>query len=126
LKWNTHAETVNTAKDSKTFGVHTTKKTGKNWNMFAFVTVSGRRKRGFMTDREKYLTCSYCGIPLNGNDLVTDAYKIIRARDWAVNQLKILADMMDDRGAIGEKDKKWFADELRVLVAGLEKYNLKF
>ena len=77
-----------------------------------------------MTDRE-YLTCR-CGQPLSENELVTDAYKIANISSWAANHLKILADMLDDRGAISENDKKWFAGELRLVIAGLEKYNLKF
>ncbi len=62
---------------------------------------------------EQRVTCYKCAAPLSDNQLVKDAYKQNTTVSWAKNNLRILADMAEDR------DMDWFASEARRIMEGL-------
>lgn len=63
---------------------------------------------------KKYLTCVYCEKPLLDNDLVKDAYKMSVKIAWAHGRLKILADMLSDRG------EAYISHQIREIIAEFE------
>lgn len=65
------------------------------------------------TEREQLLTCYKCAAPLSDNQLVKTAYQMNTTVGWAKKNLRILADMADDRGM------DWFASEARRIMDGL-------
>ena len=65
------------------------------------------------SEREQELTCVKCAHPLSDNDLVKKAYRQNTTVGWAKNNLRILADMAEDR------ELHWFADEARRISEGL-------
>lgn len=50
------------------------------------------------SDREKYATCLHCGKPLTDNQIVKDSYQLSTQFNWMKHQVKIIADMIKDKG----------------------------
>ena len=51
-----------------------------------------------MTDREKYTECLHCHYPLIGNKLVIDAYNVNTQHNFLKTNVKVIADMLRDKG----------------------------
>lgn len=66
---------------------------------------------------EQHVTCKCCATPLAENDLVKDAFKMNTTVSWAKCQLRILADMAEDR------QLTWLSDELRNINLKLRTLN---
>lgn len=66
------------------------------------------------TEREQHLTCVNCAYPLSDNWLVKQAYRQNTTVEWAKGNLKVLANMVEDRGM------DWFASEVRRIMNGLQ------
>ena len=57
---------------------------------------------------ELHLTCCKCGHPLDDNQRMKDALATNNAASWAKMNLRILAEMAEDRGL-----PAWYVDEVR-------------
>ena len=50
------------------------------------------------SDREKYTTCLHCGQPLANNQMVKDSYQLSTQFGWMKSNIRIIADMIKDKG----------------------------
>ena len=63
---------------------------------------------------QQLMTCVHCAAPLSDNERVKELYIAYTSIGWAKMQLKVIADMLADRG------DNYFAGELRRVCAGLK------
>lgn len=49
------------------------------------------------SEREKYITCLHCGKPMADNQMVKDSYQLSTQFEWLKQQVKIVADILQDR-----------------------------
>ena len=65
---------------------------------------------------EQRAVCCHCCKPLADNQVVKDAYKANAVTAWAKGQLRILADILEDRDFPGlAKESRRIADGLKLL-----------
>lgn len=63
---------------------------------------------------ERLVVCCHCCKPLADNQMVKDAFKANNVTAWAKGQLRILAEMLEDR------DLPYFAKELHDIADALK------
>jgi len=74
-------------------------------------------KHGY-SKHEQNMTCFHCGKPLSENRRVNELYTVNNTAAWAKEQLRIIADMLNDRN-LSEITKRWFVDEIRNIKDGI-------
>ncbi len=71
------------------------------------------RRAGFRP-WERHVTCCKCGHPLDDNQRMKDALATNNVASWAKQNMRILADMAEDRGL-----PAWYVAEVRRICNGI-------